>query len=138
MKLGNLWKSSRSKAVKAALGTAIFAGTTVSSMAATTLGTLTGNVNHLVGDGLQMLSIAGVGIAIVFGFVAFNHLRQHAQDAQGNQKHMGKFFIHTIVALGFLSVPAILHMVENTAFNNTGTSSWSVPTDGNITANQQQ
>lgn len=131
MKLKKLWNATKHTMMGTGL---MLAGTTAALADDTdTLSTMTGNVNHMIGDVLQMVSIAGVGVAIIFGFIAFNHLRQHASDQGGQGKHLHKGMLHAVVAVGFLSVPAVLHMVQNTLVKQDAANTWSI--DSGVTNN---
>lgn len=83
-----------------------------------TLAQLCNNFSHTIGDGLQIVLYAVTGMAIVFCFIGFHHLRMHHNEPQG--RHVGKSFIHMIVAAGFLSGAPLLHMMQNTLLQGVG------------------
>ncbi len=78
---------------------------------AVTLEQLCNNFSHTVGDGLQIVLYVVTGMAIVFCFIGFHHLRMHHNEPQG--RHVSKSFMHMLVAAGFLSGAPLLHMIQN-------------------------
>ena len=99
------------------------------------LGSLESNIKSAGGDITKIISIGGLLGAFLFGFWAFNHARMHHMEPQG--KHMAKCALSAIAAVGFVSVPVALHMLQNSVFagDNTSDAAWSVANDNSLSSN---